>query len=411
MNLREALLAAVASLATHKLRSALTMLGILFGVGAVIAMLSSGTGAERQAMALIDSMGLRNVLIHGVEFAEDELREIRKQSLGLSLRDVRAIQDSVPHLESVLPRVELDTYKVLSAGGKTKPQVFGVSHDYDQAANLRLSEGRFFSAAEQESHAQVCVIGSKVRQDLFGYEHALGRDLKVNDVWLTVVGVLRPESDSDRELLGVSIKSSAAQVLLPVTTAHRKFEHDPLQDELDEIRVTLLPGADPVESAAIIAGLLDRLHGGEEDTTLTVPQALLEQSRQTQRLFNIVMGCIAGISLVVGGIGIMNIMLATVLERTREIGTRRAVGARRSHIRNQFIIEAFTISLLGGATGVALGIGIARGVAAYAGWATVVTASSILLATGVSLAVGLVFGIYPAMRAADLNPIDALRHE
>ena len=191
MNLREALLAAVASLATHKLRSALTMLGILFGVGAVIAMLSIGTGAERQAMALIDSMGLRNVLIHGVEFAEDELREIRKQSLGLSLRDVRAIRESVPHVESVLPRVELDAYKVLSAGGKTKPQIFGVSHDYHQAANLRLSEGRFFSAAEQESHAQVCVIGSKVRQDLFGYEHALGRDLKVNDVWLTVVGVLR----------------------------------------------------------------------------------------------------------------------------------------------------------------------------------------------------------------------------
>ena len=196
-----------------------------------------------------------------------------------------------------------------------------------------------------------------------------------------------------------------------MTTAQRKFEHDPLQDELDEIRVMLMEGAEPVESAAIIAGLLDRLHGGEEDTTLTVPQALLEQSRQTQRLFNIVMGCIAGISLLVGGIGIMNIMLATVLERTREIGTRRAVGARRSHIRNQFIIEAFTISVLGGAAGVALGVGIARGVAFYAGWATVVTLSSILLATGVSLAVGLVFGIYPAMRAADLDPIDALRHE
>jgi putative ABC transport system permease protein len=160
-----------------------------------------------------------------------------------------------------------------------------------------------------------------------------------------------------------------------------------------------------------VENLLDHLHGGAEDTTLMVPQALLEQSRRTQRLFSIVMGCIAGISLLVGGIGIMNIMLATVLERTMEIGLRRALGARRKDVRSQFVIEAFVLSLIGGACGVFLGVAISRGVAAYAGWPTVVTPGSILTATGVSLAVGLIFGIYPAWRASSLDPIEALRYE
>ena len=387
------------------------MLGMLFGVGAVIAMLSIGAGAERQVLEMIEAMGLRNVLIHGRDLPEEELREIRKKSPGLSLRDARAIEQAVPTVAAVLPRIELEAYKVLSASGKSKPRVFGVPNKYGAVANLRLAEGVFFDEIEEASHAQVCVIGSKVRQDLFGYERAVGQDIKVNDVWLTVIGVLEPESTTERELLGVEIESSANQVLLPVTTARRKFDQDPLQDELDEIRVVLEKGSSPVESALVIAALLDHLHGGAGDTTLTVPQALLEQSRQTQRLFNTVMGCIAGISLLVGGIGIMNIMLATILERTMEIGIRRAVGARRADIRKQFIIEAFCISMLGGTVGVGLGVGIARGVAAYAGWTTVVTTSSILLATLVSSAVGLIFGIYPAWRAANLDPIEALRHE
>jgi putative ABC transport system permease protein len=387
------------------------MLGMLFGVGAVIAMLSIGAGAERQALGMIEAMGLRNVLIHGRDFNEEEFREIRKKSPGLSLRDARAIEQAVPGVAAVLPRIELETYKVLSEQGNSKPRVFGVPSHYAAAANLWLAEGVFFDEMEESSHAQVCIIGSKVRQDLFGYERAIGRDIKVNDVWLTVIGILEPESSTEREFMGVEIESSTNQVLLPVTTARRKFDHDPLQDELNEIRVVLEKASSPVESALVIAELLDRLHGGSGDTTLTVPQALLEQSRQTQHLFNIVMGCIAGISLLVGGIGIMNIMLATILERTMEIGLRRAVGARRADIRGQFIIEAIAISMLGGTVGVGLGMGIAKGVAAYAGWTTVVTISSILLATLVSSAVGLVFGIYPAWRAANLDPIEALRHE
>ena len=411
MNLPEPIEYAVASLLAHKLRSGLTMLGMLFGVGAVIAMLSIGAGAERQALAMIDALGLRNVYVRRKEFTEEELQEIRKRSTGLSLRDARAIEGAVPHVDSVLPRIKLEPYRVFSSTGRTKPAVYGVPSAYAASAGLRLVEGRFFSAKEEAAHAQVCVIGAKVSRELFGYESAMGRDIKVDDVWLTVIGVLRPQPGTEREFMGTPLETTEGELLLPLATARRKFERALLRDELDEIRVTLDSKADPVESAAVVANLLDRLHGGAEDTSLTVPQALLEQSRRTQRLFSIVMGCIAGISLLVGGIGIMNIMLATVLERTAEIGLRRAVGARRRDVRNQFVIEAFILSLAGGVSGVLLGVAISQGVAAYAGWATVVTAGSILLATGVSIAVGLIFGIYPAWRAAELDPIEALRHE
>ncbi len=196
-----------------------------------------------------------------------------------------------------------------------------------------------------------------------------------------------------------------------MTTALRKFDRDPLKAPLDEIVVRLSPDESAVAAGRALETLLDRLHAGVDDFELVVPEALLEQSRRTQRLFNIVMGCIAGISLLVGGIGIMNIMLATVLERTREIGVRRAVGARRGDIRSQFLVESFSISVLGGLAGVGMGVAIARGVAAYADWPTVVTPLSILLSTGVSVAVGLVSGIYPAVRAARLDPIEALRYE
>jgi putative ABC transport system permease protein len=411
MNLAEALRTAIASLSAHKLRSALTMLGILFGVGAVLAMMSIGAGAERQAMRLIDAMGLRNVYVRAVTFPEQEREQVRRKSPGLSLRDARAIALAVPQVESVAPRVSLSPYKILSASGKSKAKVYGVEAGHAKVHSLALAEGRFFGVDEDAAHAQVCVIGSKVRRDLFGLEPAIGRDLKVNDVWLTVIGVLEAGNETDQEFLGTSIDSPANQILIPLGTARRKFEQEPLANELDEIRVTFSAEADPAASAQVIAALLDRLHGGAADTTLTVPRELLEQSRQTQRLFNIVMGTIAGISLLVGGIGIMNIMLATVLERTREIGVRRAVGARRSNIRDQFLIESFTISLMGGAAGVLAGVAIARVVAAYAGWTTVITPGAVVLSTSVSILVGLLFGIYPAVRAARLDPIDALRYE
>jgi putative ABC transport system permease protein len=210
---------------------------------------------------------------------------------------------------------------------------------------------------------------------------------------------------------GVSLASSGREIDLPVSTAVRKFDRDPLDAPLDELVVRVRRGRSPGETATLIRALLDRLHAGTADYEIVVPEALLEQARRTQRLFNIVMGSIAGISLLVGGIGIMNIMLATVLERTREIGIRRAVGARRSDIRSQFVIESFAISAIGGAAGIVVGILLAQAVASYAEWPTVITPWSLLLSTGVSLAVGLASGIFPATQAASLNPIEALRHE
>jgi putative ABC transport system permease protein len=408
----ETLTTAIRNLARHKLRTALTMLGMIFGVGAVIAMLSIGAGGEQKALETIGKLGLRNVIVRAKEIKPDERAELRKKSLGVSLRDAEAIMEAVPNVERVLPRVEVKPYKILSPTGKTKGRVFGVSSHFREVATVKLAVGRFFDARDEREHAQVCVIGPEIRRNLFGYGPALGKQLKVNDVWLEVIGLLASDPvGAAPSRNGIPAASNAEEIWLPVSTAMRKFDRDPLDAPVDELSVTVKEGVSPRNVADLMKPLLDRLHGGADDYEVVVPEALLEQQRQTQRIFNIVMGSIAGISLLVGGIGIMNIMLASVLERTREIGVRRAIGARRIDIRSQFVIESFAISLIGGMSGIIIGILLARLVAAYAGWPTVITFWSLVLSTGVSITVGLVSGIYPATRAAELNPIDALRYE
>jgi putative ABC transport system permease protein len=223
--------------------------------------------------------------------------------------------------------------------------------------------------------------------------------------------VLAADPAASSPVQGVAVDSTDHQILAPYTTVLRKLDADPMKDPLGEVVVRLADGASPTETAVVIATLLDRLHGGAADFDIVVPEALLRHSKQTQKLFDLVMGLIAGISLLVGGIGIMNIMLASVLEQTREIGVRRAVGARRADIRFQFLVQAFALAMLGGLAGVGLGLGIAHGVAAYADWPTVVTTSSIALSLGVSVVVGVGSGLYPAMRAARLDPIVALHAE
>ncbi|HEX8153542.1 MAG TPA: ABC transporter permease [Thermoanaerobaculia bacterium] len=408
----EQLTDALHNLASRKMRTALTMLGMIFGVGAVIAMLSIGAGGEKKAMEAIGRLGLRNVIVRAKQVKPEDRAELRKKSLGVSLRDAEAITEAIPNVERVLPRVEIKPYKILAPGAKTKAKVFGVSALYREAASVKLASGRFFDMRDQIEHAQVCLIGQDVRRNLFGYGEPLGKQLKVNDVWLEVIGVFAadaPGASSGNE--GIPTGSNSGEIWVPVSTAMRKFDRDPLDAPVDELLVTVKEGVSTRETSDLIRPLLDRLHGGADDYEVVIPEALLEQQRQTQRIFNIVMGSIAGISLLVGGIGIMNIMLASVLERTREIGVRRAIGATRKDIRAQFVIESFAISVIGGLSGIVIGIVLARLVAAYAGWPTVITFSSLILSTGVSVAVGLVSGIYPATRASQLNPIEALRYE
>jgi putative ABC transport system permease protein len=409
--LLDALGVAFDNLADHKLRTLLTTLGMMFGVGAVIAMLSIGAGAEREALTLIDRLGIRNVVVRAKTYKPDELEEIRKKSIGLSQRDVEAIEEAVPGVDFAAARLEIEPYKVLSGGGKTKARVFGVGYRHREVTPFALSEGRMFDADDERDHAQVAVIGAAVRRELFGADPALGRDLKINDVWFEVVGVLAPEATAASAVQGVAVNSTEREIYLPLTTALRKLDRDPLKSPLTEIVVRLTPTAPARETGAVVGTLLDRLHGGVVDYEIVVPEALLQHSAQTQRLFSLVMGLIAGISLLVGGIGIMNIMLASVLEQTREIGVRRAVGATRGDIRFQFLVTAFALALLGGLLGVAIGVGIARAVAAYASWPTVVTTWSLALSLGVSVAVGVASGLYPAVRAARLDPIAALHSE
>jgi putative ABC transport system permease protein len=404
----ETFFTALGNLAVHKLRTTLTMLGMIFGVGAVIAMLSIGAGAEQKALDAIGRLGLRNVIVRAKEVKPEERAELRKKSLGVSLRDGEAILEAVPNVERVLPRVEVKPYKIMAPGAKTKGKVFGISSRYREVADVGLAEGRYFDAKDEREHAQVGVIGQEVRRSLFGYGPVLGKQLKVNDVWLEVIGVLANDPEPEK---GAASRSTSKEIWIPVTTAMRKFDRDPLDAPVDELLVTVKEGVSTRATAEIIEPLLQRLHGGADDYEIVIPEELLAQSRRTQQIFNIVMGSIAGISLLVGGIGIMNIMLASVLERTREIGVRRAIGATRRDIRAQFVVESFAISLIGGIAGIIIGIVLARIVAAYAGWPTVITFPALLLSTGVSIAVGLVSGIYPAARAADMNPIEALRYE
>jgi putative ABC transport system permease protein len=413
---RDALLTSLRNLSAHKMRSSLAMLGVVFGVGAVIAMLSIGAGAEREALAMIQRLGVDNVLVRAREFESDEqLREVRETSMGLSQRDLDAIAAAVPGVAEIAPKVAIDAWEIRSASAAAEAEVLGVAPAQLRLSALSLHEGRFIDQIDILDHAQVCVLGRRVAHDLYGWEPALGDEVEVNEVWLTVVGVLEGSSNDVDSFQGVTLSSSDDAIYIPVSTALRKFDRSPLESPFTELVMRI---EDPAQqdgaslaAAASTRRLLEQLHGAVQDYDLVVPQALLEQSRQTQRLFNFVMGSMASISLLVGGIGIMNIMLASVLERTREIGVRRAVGARRRDVQIQFVAESFTISLIGGVAGIVLGIGLARGIAVYAGWPTVVSVGALAASTLVAMMVGVVSGLYPAVQAARLDPIESLRYE
>ena len=403
---------AVGNLRVHKLRSFLTMLGMIFGVGAVIAMLSIGSGAERESLRIIDTMGLRNIIVKDRDFKDEDLKKIRESSIGLSMRDVRAISAVTPDVEAFSARKRVKTFQIFTYAGKSDDSnVVGVTPSYFRLSKFSLAEGSFFSEMDDKEFDQYCVIGSKVRHKLFGHVSPVGRPVKLDKMWFTVIGVLEDNNLTKDEFEGVKIQDFSNDIYIPLATALKKFEYKRFESELDEMVVSIKAADALKQSAVLISEVLAGTHGKAEDFSIVVPRELLEQNQKTQRIFNIVMSCIASISLVVGGIGIMNIMLASILERTREIGVRRAVGARRRDIWHQFLVEAVTISFFGGIIGILFGTGVSRLVALYAEWSTVVTGSSIAMSFGVSAAVGLLFGIYPAVRASRLDPVEALRYE
>jgi len=403
---------AVGNLRSHKLRTFLTMLGMISGVGAVIAMLSIGAGAERESLRIIDTMGLRNVIIKDREFKDEDLKKIRETSLGLSNRDLQAILSVTPDIETSSARKRVKTFQIFSFKGKSDDSnVVGITPSYFRMAKYDLAEGGFFSETDERDFEQFCVIGSRVKQKLFGQTAAIGEQVKIDKMWFTVVGVLRDNNLTKDEFEGVKIQDFSNDIYIPLATALKKFELKRFESEYDEIVVSIKNTESLKSSAVLVSEILSNTHGKAEDYSIVVPRELLEQNQQTQQIFNIVMSCIAGISLVVGGIGIMNIMLASILERTREIGIRRAVGAKRRDIWKQFLIESMSISFLGGVTGILFGFGVSKIVALYADWSTVVTGVSIAMSFGVSASVGLLFGIYPAVRASRLDPVEALRYE
>ena len=403
---------ALSNLVTHKLRTFLTMLGMIFGVGAVIAMLSIGAGAEKESLRIIDTMGLRNIIVKDREFKDEDLKKVRENSIGLALRDIHAISSVTPDLETYSARKRVKTFQIFSFKGKSDDSnVVGITPSYFRMARYDLAEGSFISEIDEKDFEQVCVIGSRVKQKLFGTQSPIGQSLKIDKLWFAVVGVLADNNLTKDEFEGVKLQDFSNDIYIPLATALKKFEFKRFESELDETVLSIKNTESLKSSAVLISQVLANTHGNADDYSIVVPRELLEQNQRTQRIFNIVMSCIAGISLLVGGIGIMNIMLANILERTREIGVRRAIGARRRDIWQQFLIEALTISFLGGLIGVLFGFFVSRVVALYAEWNTVVTGTSIAMSFGVSAAVGLIFGLYPAVRASRLDPVEALRYE
>ncbi len=411
MSFSDALKNALDELWRHKLRTALTLLGMVFGVGAAIAMLSIGEGAEQEALRLINSMGLNNVLVNAKEMDEQQLKEIREHSIGLSLRDIEVAKEALPFIENISAEKQIKTFIVFSKHSQSSASVFGVTPSYFDLSQFVTSKGRLFDAKANMAFRQVAVLGAEAAKEMFPDGGATGALIKVNHVWLKVIGILKDGELSKNEFEGIKLGSEKYRIFIPLNTAHKKFRFEKYDNEIDTFRVQISESVDPILAANNIHHLLLKRHGEMHDFEIVIPAKLMEQHRHTRRIFSIVMSCVAGISLLVGGIGIMNIMLATVLERTREIGLLRAVGARQKDILNLFVVESFTVAALGGLLGILLGFVIAHVIASFADWNVGFSLTSIFLSVGFCALIGLGFGLYPAIKASGMDPILALQRE
>ena len=419
----------LSGLRSNKMRAALTMLGIVFGVAAVIAMMSIGEGAKQETLQQIELMGTNNIIIQREVIKQGVNKSKAMFSPGLNLEDAKSLKELVPLIEYVTPQREMDN-KLMYKSYLLDVKVIGTTPGYPNTFNSRLEEGIFFRNFHLSSYANVCVIGAGIKQKIFRFEDPLNKKIKIGDLWFDIIGVMAPK-DISGSTGSLGLRNFNEDIYVPFTTMMYKME-PPSQDQsnieffypgmqepanvidrnsVDQLTAKVRNSDHLKEAAYLVEKIMERRHYGIKDYAIVLPEELLAQKQKTQRIFNIVMGAIAGISLLVGGIGIMNIMLANILERTREIGVRRAVGATKVDVLSQFMYEALTISVVGGLLGIVVGFLLTSLISNYADWKTIISPFSVALAFVVSVATGLVFGIYPAKQAAEKNPIDSLRYE
>jgi putative ABC transport system permease protein len=445
---------AVESIVSNKLKSMLTALGIIFGVGAVIAMLAIGTGAQQEILEQMEMVGVNNIvispLIQESSSGDDGEREQRKFSRGLSMLDVEAIRETLPSVRRISPEISFNSTATMG-GARQTAKLVGIANDYFDLYNLPLADGTFFNDYHEEHGITVCVIGANIRAKFFSKVDPIGQYIKINGIWLRVIGVLRKTNVSltGFEEAGVNVYND--NIYIPIHTMLLRFQNRALVNTRQSSDVstavqmlggggmmmmrTMSSGSDAAASTEtnynqldrivvqvdetehiqptteILSRMLLRRHSGVKDFEITVPELLLKQQQRTKDIFNIVLGAIAGISLLVGGIGIMNIMFASVMERIKEIGTRMAIGAKKMDIVVQFLSEAVLISVSGGFIGIFLGVVMAKLIEQIAGITTIVSFLSVFIAFGVSAAIGVIFGYSPAKRASEKDPIESLRYE
>ena len=400
---------AVEELWRRRLRTLLTLLGLIFGVGAIVAMQAVGEGSRREALRLVEGLGLHNLIAEARQQDEATLKETRQRSLGLTVADADAALAVVPGAEAWAAEKRVRTHSVFSDHGRSDAQASGVSADWFRLSSLQVAQGRALDTEDEAALAAVAVLGHQAAADLFPGGNAVGGLVKVNHAWLEVVGVLADRDLGRDSFEGVQLGGESNSVYMPLSSARARLRFQPQEDEIDRFLLRLEDPAGLAAGAGVLAAVLDNRHAGIADYQLVVPQQLFQQHQQTQRIFQVVMGAIAVISLVVGGIGIMNIMLVSVTERIREIGLRMAVGAGPSDVRRQFLAEALLISLIGGIIGIALGAVGALLVGRMGALPVQLNGQVIGLAAGFSIATGLFFGYYPARKASQLDPIEALR--
>jgi putative ABC transport system permease protein len=396
----------------HKFRSFLTMLGIIFGTASVIAMVSIGEGAKKQAISKYQDLGISNIIVRDKDLSDTELEAVRmKFSQGLSMRDAEVIREVVPGVTDVAPQSETKI-DARFADKSAKATVIGITPSILNMLNYHLEKGSFINEDHYDRQLKVCMLGFSISKDLFGYTDPIGQSVKLGDQWFEIIGVLQNRSLFTETVGELAARDLNSDVYIPLSTFNKRIPRETrFSSEIKQLTVKLDNSEHLIESAAVIRSILNRHHFNNDDYSIVVPYELLKQEEKERRIYNLLLASIAAISLIVGGIGIMNIMLASVLERTNEIGIRRAIGGRKSDIMSQFITEAVVLSISGGIIGVILGISLSVGISLLTSVKTNITFYSIIIAFGFSVIVGITFGYLPAKNAANLKPIESIRHE